>query len=173
MLRSRCVLCFPKHPWLLRDTRQNRLRQSRLFCFPFFVFCFFTSVPPAEVAEVVKVAARTMSSSPGTGGSNPRKFSEKIALHNQKQAEETRAFEQLMTDLTVSRVNSLSAPCAASVPLLLLLLCVSGFSVRHSGSVRLLLRDSAAVKLTFVVQDKFVVAPFQRRWLLLRGCLEK
>ncbi|KAM8876345.1 CREB-regulated transcription coactivator 3 isoform 1-T1 [Synchiropus picturatus] len=46
-----------------------------------------------------------MSSSPGTGGSNPRKFSEKIALHNQKQAEETRAFEQLMTDLTVSRVQ--------------------------------------------------------------------
>uniref|UniRef100_A0A665WQF3 CREB regulated transcription coactivator 3 n=1 Tax=Echeneis naucrates TaxID=173247 RepID=A0A665WQF3_ECHNA len=32
-------------------------------------------------------------------------FSEKIALHNQKQAEETRAFEQLMTDLTVSRVQ--------------------------------------------------------------------
>lgn len=89
-----------------------------------FLYFFFTSLPPAEVAEVVKVAARTMSSSPGTGGSNPRKFSEKIALHNQKQAEETRAFEQLMTDLTVSRVNSLSAPCAASVPLLLLLLCL-------------------------------------------------
>jgi len=51
-------------------------------------------------------AAHTMSGSPGTGGSNPRKFSEKIALHNQKQAEETRAFEQLMTDLNVSRVNS-------------------------------------------------------------------
>uniref|UniRef100_A0A8D0D609 CREB regulated transcription coactivator 3 n=1 Tax=Sander lucioperca TaxID=283035 RepID=A0A8D0D609_SANLU len=46
-----------------------------------------------------------MSGSPSTGGSNPRKFSEKIALHNQKQAEETRAFEQLMTDLTVSRVQ--------------------------------------------------------------------
>ncbi|MFT7816442.1 CREB-regulated transcription coactivator 3 isoform X1 [Arapaima gigas] len=46
-----------------------------------------------------------MSGSPGSGASNPRKFSEKIALHNQKQAEETRAFEQLMTDLTVSRVQ--------------------------------------------------------------------
>ncbi|KAM6981130.1 CREB-regulated transcription coactivator 3 [Aplochiton taeniatus] len=46
-----------------------------------------------------------MSGSPGAGGSNPRKFSEKIALHNQKQAEETRAFDQLMTDLTVSRVQ--------------------------------------------------------------------
>uniref|UniRef100_G3PZJ7 CREB regulated transcription coactivator 3 n=1 Tax=Gasterosteus aculeatus TaxID=69293 RepID=G3PZJ7_GASAC len=52
-----------------------------------------------------ETAARIMSGSPGTGGSNPRKFSEKIALHNQKQAEETRAFEQLMTDLTVSRVQ--------------------------------------------------------------------
>lgn len=124
MLRSRCVLCVLKHLWLLRDTLQNRLRQSRLFCFPSF---FLTSLPPVEVAEVVKVAARTMSSSPGTGGSNPRKFSEKIALHNQKQAEETRAFEQLMTDLTVSRVNSLSAPCAASVPLLLLCLRVGVF----------------------------------------------
>lgn len=47
-----------------------------------------------------------MSGSPGAGGSNPRKFSEKIALHHQKQAEETRAFEQLMTDLNVSRVNA-------------------------------------------------------------------
>ncbi|XP_037550616.1 CREB-regulated transcription coactivator 3 [Nematolebias whitei] len=46
-----------------------------------------------------------MSGSAGTGGSTPRKFSDKIALHNQKQAEETRAFEQLMTDLTVSRVQ--------------------------------------------------------------------
>lgn len=62
-----------------------------------------------------------MSSSPGTGGSNPRKFSEKIALHNQKQAEETRAFEQLMTDLTVSRVkqqnnNNPLLTCVLAVP---------------------------------------------------------
>ncbi|XP_066557661.1 CREB-regulated transcription coactivator 3 isoform X2 [Amia ocellicauda] len=48
-----------------------------------------------------------MSGSPGSGGSNPRKFSEKIALHNQKQAEETRAFEQLMTDLTLSRFQKI------------------------------------------------------------------
>ena len=27
---------------------------------------------------------------------NPRKFSEKIALHNQKQAEETAAFDEIM-----------------------------------------------------------------------------
>lgn len=46
-----------------------------------------------------------MAASPGSGSANPRKFSEKIALHTQRQAEETRAFEQLMTDLTLSRVS--------------------------------------------------------------------
>ena len=30
---------------------------------------------------------------------NPRKFSEKIALHNQKQAEETAAFEAIMKEV--------------------------------------------------------------------------
>ena len=34
---------------------------------------------------------------------NPRKFSEKIALHNQKQAEETAAFEEVMKDLDITR----------------------------------------------------------------------
>lgn len=33
---------------------------------------------------------------------NPRKFSEKIALHNQKQAEETAAFEQIMREVSVA-----------------------------------------------------------------------
>ncbi|XP_053317895.1 CREB-regulated transcription coactivator 3 isoform X2 [Spea bombifrons] len=46
-----------------------------------------------------------MASSPASSSSNPRKFSEKIALHNQKQAEETRAFDELMSDLTMSRVQ--------------------------------------------------------------------
>lgn len=50
--------------------------------------------------------ARAMAASPGSGSANPRKFSEKIALHTQRQAEETRAFEQLMTDLTLSRVRA-------------------------------------------------------------------
>lgn len=36
-------------------------------------------------------------------GNNPRKFSEKIALHNQKQAEETAAFEEVMKDLSITR----------------------------------------------------------------------
>lgn len=34
---------------------------------------------------------------------NPRKFSEKIALHNQKQAEETAAFEEVMKELSITR----------------------------------------------------------------------
>lgn len=40
---------------------------------------------------------------------NPRKFSEKIALHNQKQAEETAAFERIMREVSdaTSKVCSL------------------------------------------------------------------
>ncbi|XP_054030949.1 CREB-regulated transcription coactivator 1 isoform X5 [Dryobates pubescens] len=38
---------------------------------------------------------------------NPRKFSEKIALHNQKQAEETAAFEEVMKDLSLTRAHRL------------------------------------------------------------------
>ena len=33
---------------------------------------------------------------------NPRKFSEKIALHNQKQAEETAAFEAILREVSVT-----------------------------------------------------------------------
>lgn len=40
---------------------------------------------------------------------NPRKFSEKIALHNQKQAEETAAFEEVMKDLNITRAARVSA----------------------------------------------------------------
>ncbi|XP_061588647.1 CREB-regulated transcription coactivator 1 isoform X2 [Cololabis saira] len=38
---------------------------------------------------------------------NPRKFSEKIALHTQKQAEETAAFEEVMKELSISRAARL------------------------------------------------------------------
>uniref|UniRef100_A0A3P9JEZ1 Transducer of regulated CREB activity N-terminal domain-containing protein n=1 Tax=Oryzias latipes TaxID=8090 RepID=A0A3P9JEZ1_ORYLA len=41
----------------------------------------------------------------GSGASNPRKFSEKIALHTQRQAEETAAFQEVMMDITSTRVN--------------------------------------------------------------------
>ncbi|KAJ8270115.1 hypothetical protein GJAV_G00110510 [Gymnothorax javanicus] len=40
---------------------------------------------------------------------NPRKFSEKIALHNQKQAEETAAFEEVMKDLSITRAARLQS----------------------------------------------------------------
>ena len=41
---------------------------------------------------------------------NPRKFSEKIALHNQKQAEETAAFEAIMREVSATtRVRPLPA----------------------------------------------------------------
>ncbi|KAK6624746.1 hypothetical protein RUM44_011606 [Polyplax serrata] len=41
---------------------------------------------------------------------NPRKFSEKIALHNQKQAEETARFEQIMREVSdaTNKMNSLA-----------------------------------------------------------------
>ena len=38
---------------------------------------------------------------------NPRKFSEKIAIQKQKQAEETAAFEQIMRDVSkATRVST-------------------------------------------------------------------
>ncbi|XP_077086095.1 CREB-regulated transcription coactivator 2 [Siphateles boraxobius] len=54
---------------------------------------------------------------PNNGGSvpsNPRKFSEKIALHTQRQAEETAAFQQVMMDLTSTRVQAQKVRLARS-----------------------------------------------------------
>lgn len=50
---------------------------------------------------------------------NPRKFSEKIALHHQKQAEETAAFDEVMKDLNISRAARVTAPLhlLSSLPL--------------------------------------------------------
>lgn len=45
---------------------------------------------------------------------NPRKFSEKIALHNQKQAEETAEFERIMRE--VSDVTSKVGPLFPGFP---------------------------------------------------------
>ncbi|XP_055083913.1 CREB-regulated transcription coactivator 2-like isoform X3 [Periophthalmus magnuspinnatus] len=42
----------------------------------------------------------------GTGASNPRKFSEKIALHTQRQAEETAAFQEVMMDISSTRLQA-------------------------------------------------------------------
>uniref|UniRef100_A0A8B9KJU0 Transducer of regulated CREB activity N-terminal domain-containing protein n=1 Tax=Astyanax mexicanus TaxID=7994 RepID=A0A8B9KJU0_ASTMX len=41
----------------------------------------------------------------GSGGS-PRKFSEKIALHTQRQAEDTAAFREVMMDITSTRIQA-------------------------------------------------------------------
>uniref|UniRef100_A0AAV2MFS6 Uncharacterized protein n=1 Tax=Knipowitschia caucasica TaxID=637954 RepID=A0AAV2MFS6_KNICA len=43
---------------------------------------------------------------PSTGASNPRKFSEKIALHTQRQAEETAAFQEVMMDISSTRLQA-------------------------------------------------------------------
>ncbi|XP_072316726.1 CREB-regulated transcription coactivator 2-like isoform X2 [Eucyclogobius newberryi] len=42
----------------------------------------------------------------GNGASNPRKFSEKIALHTQRQAEETAAFQEVMMDISSTRLQA-------------------------------------------------------------------
>uniref|UniRef100_A0A8C3USM0 Transducer of regulated CREB activity N-terminal domain-containing protein n=1 Tax=Catharus ustulatus TaxID=91951 RepID=A0A8C3USM0_CATUS len=52
--------------------------------------------------------------SAGAGASNPRKFSEKIALQKQRQAEETAAFEEVMMEICSTRVRTgRRAGCAA------------------------------------------------------------
>ncbi|XP_068179371.1 CREB-regulated transcription coactivator 2-like isoform X2 [Antennarius striatus] len=43
---------------------------------------------------------------PASGASNPRKFSEKIALHTQRQAEETAAFQEVMMDISSTRLQA-------------------------------------------------------------------
>lgn len=45
-------------------------------------------------------------SSAGAGASNPRKFSEKIALQKQRQAEETAAFEEVMMEICNTRLQA-------------------------------------------------------------------
>ncbi|KAI8420196.1 hypothetical protein MSG28_008747 [Choristoneura fumiferana] len=49
---------------------------------------------------------------------NPRKFSEKIALHNQKQAEETAAFEKIMREVSdaTNKVNTSSRRARVKAP---------------------------------------------------------
>lgn len=48
---------------------------------------------------------------------NPRKFSEKIALHNQKQAEETAAFEAILRDVSAAtRVRFVHVKYFRSIP---------------------------------------------------------
>lgn len=69
---------------------------------------------------------------------NPRKFSEKIALHNQKQAEETAAFEEVMKDLSITRAARVTKP--------VLLLFLFLFSVLFSASCQICVSSAAAAR---------------------------
>ena len=62
----------------VRGTLKNNLATLKLIC----VHCKLKTLVEAAIMA------------------NPRKFSEKIALHNQKQAEETAAFEQIMREVS-------------------------------------------------------------------------
>ncbi|XP_063041871.1 trithorax group protein osa [Engraulis encrasicolus] len=56
------------------------------------------------------------SSSPsGSTGCNPRKFSEKIALHTQRQAEDTAAFQEVMMDISSTKMQVQRARQARSL----------------------------------------------------------
>lgn len=46
---------------------------------------------------------------------NPRKFSEKIALHNKKQAEETAAFEAVLREVSVTTQVGLTIQCRQAI----------------------------------------------------------
>ncbi|KAM6365154.1 CREB-regulated transcription coactivator 2 isoform 2-T2 [Pluvialis apricaria] len=67
-------------------------------------------------------------SSTGAGASNPRKFSEKIALQKQRQAEETAAFEEVMMEICSTR-GPLHSPLDSTR------------STRHHGLVERVQRD--------------------------------
>lgn len=53
-------------------------------------------------------ARRLTTRSIKTNMAHPRKFVEKIAIHNQRMAEETRAFEEIMKEVSVLGVGNLS-----------------------------------------------------------------
>lgn len=53
-------------------------------------------------------ARRLTTRSTQTNMAHPRKFVEKIAIHNQRMAEETRAFEEIMKEVSVLGVGLLS-----------------------------------------------------------------
>uniref|UniRef100_A0AAQ4RT82 CREB regulated transcription coactivator 2 n=1 Tax=Gasterosteus aculeatus aculeatus TaxID=481459 RepID=A0AAQ4RT82_GASAC len=70
-------------------------------------------IPLRQVVRSVKMSATGSvgcgpgpTSGTGAGASNPRKFSEKIALHTQRQAEETAAFQEVMMDITSTRLQA-------------------------------------------------------------------
>ncbi|KAG7456576.1 hypothetical protein MATL_G00237260 [Megalops atlanticus] len=66
-----------------------------------------TTPPRRDVGTLRLIEERGGEQQNMATSNNPRKFSEKIALHNQKQAEETAAFEEVMKDLSITRAARL------------------------------------------------------------------
>ncbi len=83
------------------------------------------------VAATTQVCAHRKKHTVLKMATNPRKFSEKIALHNQKQAEETAAFEQIMKEVGSAKPVSprvciyVSTGFPPFFPVLLLPVCIS------------------------------------------------
>ncbi|KAJ7307305.1 hypothetical protein JRQ81_009311 [Phrynocephalus forsythii] len=69
-------------------------------------FFFLRRRRPWRPVSGGSVVASASSSSPSAAASNPRKFSEKIALQKQRQAEETAAFEEVMMELGTTRLQA-------------------------------------------------------------------
>ncbi|KAM8870949.1 CREB-regulated transcription coactivator 2 isoform 3-T3 [Spinachia spinachia] len=91
--------------------RHVNQRQSERFAISDLSLVKF--IPLRQVLRLVKMSATGSvgcgpgpTSGTGTGASNPRKFSEKIALHTQRQAEETAAFQEVMMDITSTRLQA-------------------------------------------------------------------
>ncbi|KAJ8000194.1 hypothetical protein DPEC_G00202310 [Dallia pectoralis] len=59
----------------------------------------------ADTGTGVCGVGQSPGSGPGSGLCNPRKFSEKIALLTQRQAEDTAAFQEVMMDITSTRIQ--------------------------------------------------------------------
>ena len=73
-------------------------------------------IPTSNMSATVGAAAAMATSGASAIASNPRKFSEKIALHKQKEAEEKAEFEKMMKELTGMKQkqqgNRVSTNCA-------------------------------------------------------------
>ncbi|XP_045035246.1 CREB-regulated transcription coactivator 1 isoform X3 [Daphnia magna] len=84
--------------------------RRRVLCSVFIV--------PADDLAFVNIVIRSHNRSGiqclNMASSNPRKFSEKIALHTQKQAEETADFEKIMNEVRSAKPNQINGDCSPS-----------------------------------------------------------
>lgn len=95
---------------------------------------------------------------------NPRKFSEKIALHNQKQAEETAAFEEVMKDLNITR----AARVRPSNPRLFTFCCSAVFAANERCGDKSKRFDAKVAKV-----DLMLAAPVLNHKIMFSLCLQK